>query len=145
MITDIGSWLSVVRKRDAITAHWLRQQWTLQVTRGLLLWALVSGAAVLIAQAYADWALAILLPVTGSTLAIQGLQSLKPMLASARLDPLPNIKIQLCGQIVASALSITWAIIEPSVWALVAGMIAGGTAQTALSFVMTGDRPPRPC
>src|SRR5688572_7517205 len=56
MIADIGIWLSIVRKKGAISNDWLRQLWTLQVIRGLILWLIAAASAPLIAQTYGDWA-----------------------------------------------------------------------------------------
>ena len=144
MFSDTGAWLSIVRKGDNVTRQWLDQLWTLHVVRGVVLWLLSLAATPAIAAAYSEPQLLLLLPVATLWLIVLGFGSLYPLVRNKDLKPGFSMKLQLISQVVAATFSIIGALIYPSPWALVGGLLAGSVATTIMGHVWSGQPLPRP-
>jgi O-antigen/teichoic acid export membrane protein len=144
MMSETGVWVSIVRRGDKLDRDWLDQLWTLQVVRGAVLWLIALAIAPTIAKAYGEPQLLVLLPFANLWLIILGLESLQPFVRNKELKPGLSLKMQLVTQVVGSACSIVGALIYPSPWALVGGLLAGAAASTIMSHVWAGESFPRP-
>ena len=49
--------------------------------------------------------------------------------------------LEIVGKVIEIAVAVTWALISPSVWALIAGMVAGRVSALVLSFLLHPFRP----
>jgi O-antigen/teichoic acid export membrane protein len=145
MLSDTGVWIAIVRKGDVLDRKWLDQMWTLQAVRGLALSLIAFALGPLVAHAYHEPQLGLLLPVANIWLLILGLESLHPFVQQKDLRPGPRLKLQFVTQIVGSAVSIIGASLYPSPWALVAGLLAGAASSTIMSHVWAREALPRPC
>jgi O-antigen/teichoic acid export membrane protein len=143
-LSDIGTWVSIVRKGDKLDRDWLDQLWTLQAVRGVILWLIALAITPAIARAYGEPQLLWLLPVANLWLFIQGFESLYPFVRNKDLKPGLSLKMQLVTQVVGSLFSIAGALIYPSPWALVGGLLAGATASAVMSHVWSHEPLPRP-
>jgi O-antigen/teichoic acid export membrane protein len=144
LLAETGAWISIVRKGDKLERNWLDQLWTLQAVRGVLLWLIALGIAPVIAKAYGEPQLLWLLPVANIWLVILGLESLWPFVRNKDLRPGLSFALQLVTQAVGSIFSIAIALIYPSPWALVAGLLAGAAASTIAGHVLSREPLPRP-
>jgi O-antigen/teichoic acid export membrane protein len=141
---ETGAWVSIVRKGDDIDRNWLDQLWTLHAIRGVLLWLIALGLAPLVARAYGEPQLLILLPVANLWLVILGFESLHPFVRNKDLRPGMSLTLQLVAQGAGSIISIIGALIYPSPWALVGGLLAGALASTILGHVWSREPLPKP-
>jgi len=144
MMSETGVWVSIVRRGDKLDRNWLDQLWTLQAVRGVLLWLIALAITPAIAKAYGEHQLLWLLPVANLWLIVLGLESLHPFVRNKELKPGLSLKMQLVTQVVGSAFSIAGALIYPSPWALVGGLLAGAATSTIMSHVWAGEPLPRP-
>lgn len=144
MLSETGAWVSIVRKGEKLEKAWLDQLWTLQAARGVVLWLIALAITPGIAKAYGEPELLWLLPIANLWLVILGLESLQPLVRNKELKPGLSFSLQLVTQVVGSIFSIVGALIYPSPWALVGGLLAGATASTILSHILAREPFPRP-
>jgi O-antigen/teichoic acid export membrane protein len=133
LFSDFGLLPSVVQNRRGDEALFLDTAWSIQVVRGFVLAAAATALAWPLAWVYHEPALLTLVPVTALSALIAGfnstsLLSLRRHLAVGRL-----VALELAGQIATSAVMIGWALLDPSVWALV----AGGIVRAALMMIVS--------
>lgn len=143
-LAETGVWVAIVRKGSSVDGDWLDQMWTLQAVRGVILYLLALVLVPFVARAYGDPELMWLLPVANIWLLILGIESLQPFVRQKELRPGFRLKLQLASQVVGSTVSIAGALLFPSPWALVAGILAGAAITTILSHAWAGVPLPRP-
>jgi len=100
MLSELGTWVAIVRQGEAVDRRWLDQMWTLQAGRGVLLWLIALALTPAIAKAYGEPELLWLLPVANFWLIILGLESLQPFIRNKELRPGLSLKPQLIPQAV---------------------------------------------
>jgi len=136
MFSDVGIGPSIIQNKRGEEPAFLNTAWTIQIVRGFILWAGAWALAWPVASFYGEPLLMQMLPVVGLTAAIQGFQSTAVFTSNRRLDLGRLTMLQLVGQAVSIAVMVTWAAIEPTVWALVAGGIASSIVQVGLGHVV---------
>jgi O-antigen/teichoic acid export membrane protein len=144
LLAETGAWLGIVRQGSNLTREWLDQMWTLQAMRGVLLWLIALAIAPIVSKAYGEPELRLLLPVANLWLVILSLESLYPFVRYKDLKPGLGLLLQLLTQVVGAIISIIGALIYPSPWALVGGLLAGAAAATIMGHVWSGAPLPRP-
>ncbi len=140
MFSDIGIGPSIIQHRRGDDPVFLDTAWSIQVVRGLCLWlacALIAPAAALF---YSDPQLSWLIPVAGISAAISGLNSTKIFSVNRHMMLGRRTLIELASQIVGAVAMVVWALIDRSVWALVAGGIANSLCKMVLSHVALPGR-----
>jgi O-antigen/teichoic acid export membrane protein len=137
-ISEIGIRETIVQSERSSEPEFLDTLWTLQLVRGVLLWAVACALALPVAHFYAAPELAWLIPLTGLTLPLGGLGSTR-LLAHARELRLGRIAaLELGAQAVTVAVMIAWAWWRPSVLALAAAPVVGAAARLIASHALTG-------
>jgi O-antigen/teichoic acid export membrane protein len=151
MFTDLGINQSVVRSPRGDAPRFLRVAWTVQVGRSLAIAALVVAAAGLLAllapgfappgSVYADPVLPALIAVSALMVVLKGLESTNVWLADRRLQLARLALVNLAGQAAGLAAMIGFALLEPTVWALLWGGLVGSALTAALThLVFAGPR-----
>lgn len=135
MFSDIGVGPSIIRSKRGDEQAFLDTAWTVQAARGLCLWGLTWLLAPLIAGWYGEPELSTLLPVAGLTALLTGLDSTKLITASRHLLLGRRMLIELASQAVSIGVMVVWALLQPSVWSLVAGGIANSATKAVLSQI----------
>lgn len=144
MVSDLGLSAVVSRSRRGDESKFLNVVWVTQIARGLLmtLIALTLSAALALGIAkallpshsvYADPRLPGLLAVISLYGIFSGLESTKSLWARRHLSLTALVKLDLIAQLGTTAFILTWAWIDPSIWALGFGWIFGVAVRTALS------------
>lgn len=136
LFSDIGIGPSIIQNPNADEPKFLNTAWTLQLGRGLVLFTV----AVLMAQPLAWFfevpALAVLVPVSAFSALIAGFQSTKHYSVQRHLDLGRLTLIEVLSALVALIVMLIWAFVSPSVWALVAGGLAGVATDVLLSHLI---------
>jgi O-antigen/teichoic acid export membrane protein len=146
MFSDLGLKQFIVQSNRGSDPSYLNTAWAIQILRGALLWAIsvaVSLVVLALARAglisegsvYASPMLPPVIVVLCVSTVISGFSSTRLLEASRSLSLGPLTLIEIVGQIVGLACMIAWVWIDRSIWALVAGSIAGTVARTWLSHV----------
>ncbi len=149
MFSDVGIGPSIIQNPRGNEPEFINTAFTIQIIRGFGLWVVT----MLITYPYAwmfgrhdpeAWQLMYLLPVAGLGTIIAGFNS--PALATLNRDlRLGRLTLlELGSQVVALVVIITWAIIHPTVWALVAGGLTGSVATMLMSHFLIPDYRVRP-
>lgn len=128
MLSDVGLGPAVIREPKAEEPEFLKTVWTLQVARGIVLAILAMGLAYPVSAIYGEPQLLPLIQVAAVTALINGFISLARYIEQRHLRLMRITLLELGSQVISLAVVIVWAIIEPSVWALLGGAIAGRLA-----------------
>jgi O-antigen/teichoic acid export membrane protein len=142
MISDVGIAVLALREGEMDEEREARL-WTMQMVRGLGLAAVVCVLSEPIAWLYDAPELGTVMRVLSLMPALQGAQGLYPVLAFARRDLLPFVAVELGGRVFGTVVSIAYALVSPTVWALVAGTLAQFVASAIVSHRMAGRVLPR--
>lgn len=146
MFSDVGIKPSIIQSKRGHDAAFLNTAWTIQIFRGLALWVCSCVLAWPVAAMFARndeaaWALVYLLPVAGVASVIAGFNStaLATLNKDLRLGRLTTLEI--ASQIVSLSVIVVWAIVRPSVWAMIAGGLAANLFRMVVShLIVPGHR-----
>lgn len=132
MVSDVGIAVITLRHGPMDSADEARM-WTMQMVRGLGLSAVILVIAPPTAAIYGAPELFYVLAALCIVPTIQGMQSLYPILALAKKDLMPTFWVDVFSRIAGTTLSVLVAVVWPSVWALVVGIIMQATFGTLIS------------
>jgi O-antigen/teichoic acid export membrane protein len=135
-LSDVGIRASIIHNENGETPRFLDTAWGVQIIRGMGLWLLCLVLAAPFAAFYEKPELMPLIMVVGLSSAIGGFNSTRLHLLARRMELGRILAIQLTQQGLGLVVMITWALISPSVWALVAGGIVGTVAKLVLSHTV---------
>lgn len=149
LFSDIGLKPSVVQSRRGSEPDFLNTVWTIQILRGIGLYlaaAIVAGLVYLgqhfqfVAESsvYGATILPSVIGVASIAAIVAGFESTKSLQAARALSLGSLTAIDLFSQIVGLAVMIVWAVVNPSIWVLVAGSLASVLARTLASHVWLG-------
>lgn len=135
MFSDLGVGPSIVYNERGDEPEFLNTAWTIQIIRGAII---TLGALALtwpVAEFYGDPELKALLAVAGCVGVIQGFESVVLHTQQRKIELGPVIQLEVIGQVVTMLVMIGWALVSPTVWALVGGSLIGIATKTALSHL----------
>ena len=140
MVSDIGLGPSVIQNKRGEEPAFLRTAWTIQIVRGFGLWLLACVLAYPVTQFYSAndpyaASLAVLLPVSALVAVIGGFNSLSLFLLNRAMNIGRLTALQLVPVLISTVVMVGWALISPSVWALVAGNLALSLSRMVLSHL----------
>lgn len=151
MLSDVGFRENIVREKDGDAPHFLQAAWVMRILRGLLLVVafLLLALAVgvfgpsLFAEGtiYADPRLPWLLAIMAVAPLVQGFESTTKELQQRRLHFGRIALVEISAQVVVVFAMVGFALLSPTVWALLAGMLVGQVIKTIGShWVYPGPR-----
>ncbi|HER25568.1 MAG TPA: polysaccharide biosynthesis protein, partial [Rhodospirillales bacterium] len=137
MFSDVGLGPSIIRSKRGEDPVFLNTAWTIQVFRGISLWA----CAVILAQPFADYyaqqSFELLIPVACLTVLFAGFESTAMHTQNRLLNVRPVMIIETTSQAIGLTLMIAWALYYPSIWALVAGGLASSVSKMVFSHFLS--------
>lgn len=139
MFSDIGIGPSIIQNEKGDEPTFLNTAWTMQVIRGFIIWLIVCIGAYPYSQFYGESLLFALLPVAGITAIISGFNSTSLFTANRRINLSRVTILDLFAQITSILIMVSWVLIHPTVWGLVAGGIAGALVKLLLSHIWLGE------
>lgn len=140
MFGEVGVKSALVQneRRDE---RFINTAWTMQVLRGFAIALIATGLAGPAAVFYEEPMLALVIPVLSITSVLNGFESTRAAVLNRQLKEIPRAALELGTVVVTRGTMIVWAMLSPSVWALVAGGIAGAVVLVVCSHtVIPGDR-----
>lgn len=143
LFSHIGLGDSVIQSPRGDEPLFLNTAWTLQVLRGTGLWVITILLAWPLARFYHEPRMIVLFPVLGFGCVIAGFASTSLLNLERHLGVGKTSMLELVGQVVNFAVTLTWALFDPSLWALVAGRIISELTRTAISFFIIPELRPR--
>lgn len=129
MFSDLGINVSIIQNRRGDNPEFLNTAWSLQIIRGGLLWLGACALAYPAALIYEEPQLALLLPVVGLTVLIQGFATTKIALANRNLQIGVQVATDLGSQVIALLVTAFCAWATGSVWSIAAGVLIGAAAK----------------
>lgn len=140
MFSDIGIVPAIVQSSRRDEAF-LNTAWTLQVLRGFLLWLASFALAWPLAKFYGSPELLWVIPACGLSSIVTGFQSTALHLRLREID-LGAITALTAGEMVVKTMAtVAWALIWPSVWAMIGGALISYTLFTiATHTILRGAR-----
>jgi O-antigen/teichoic acid export membrane protein len=136
LISDIGIGQNVIYNENADNPEFYNTAWSLQLVRSIVLWLVFMAAAVPMARFYASPILAAVVPITAFSIVLTGLTSIGKALLQKRMQ---LAKLNLFDTLMAfvnSAVTILFAYLDPTIWALVFGGVLSSAATTIGSYFL---------
>lgn len=138
MFSDIGIRPSIIQSDRGDDPAFLNTAWTMQVVRGFTLWLIACVIAYPVALAYGEPSLFPILCVLGSTAAVRGFQTTGYATANRRLALGRLTFVEFFTHAVGLVVMVGWALLHPSVWALVAGAVVSSVFSVTMGFRLLG-------
>lgn len=136
LFSDIGVGPNIVQSERGDEPRFLNTAWTMQVMRGFVLWMVSCVGAAPFAAFYGEPLFAQIIPISGFTAFLAGLNSTNLYTQLRKLNLKRFVAVDLISAVVGVAAMITWASYERSVWALVSGGIASSVTKLVLTHTM---------
>jgi O-antigen/teichoic acid export membrane protein len=152
LVSHFGVDAVIVQSPRGDREDFLRSAWMFLVLRGVLLWLILCALCAVLAipwvhslipvgSVFAGASFPAVTVVLGIGLIIGEAKSTVLFLNSRLLNFGPNVVVDIACRLVSIAVIWTWALLAPSVWALVAGSLVGDTLRLVLSHtVVPGPR-----
>jgi O-antigen/teichoic acid export membrane protein len=141
LLTDVGIGQNMVYNKASDRPDFYNTAWTLQIIRGFCLWVAGSLAAVPISHFYNAPILAYVIPVASLPFLLGGFVSTGSYLALKRMQFVRTNVFELLLEMISSMVNILFAVISPTVWALLSGVIVAAVARMVGSyFIIPGIR-----
>jgi O-antigen/teichoic acid export membrane protein len=136
LFSDVGIGPSIIQNERGDEPRFLDTAWTIQFVRGTALFIVGALTAPLVARFYGHEALAWLIPAASLAAIIAGGRSTKAYAVERHLR-LGWLTInEIVAAVAALIVMISWSLIEPSVWALVAGGLVGAGTDVLLGHLV---------
>jgi len=143
LFSHIGLGDCVIQSPRGDEPLFLNTTWTLLVLRGGGIWVMTILLAWPIGRFYHESRMIALFPVLGFGCVIAGFTSPSLLTLARHLGVGKASFLELLGQVVNFVVTLIWALIDPSLWALVGGRLASEFARTAISFFIIPAMRPR--
>jgi O-antigen/teichoic acid export membrane protein len=141
MLTDVGIGPSIVQKDRGTEASFLNTAWTVQIIRGVLIWAGLCALAYPMSTFYNEPQLFAMIPVVGLSEIISSFNSTKLFTAQRNLEAARVTQIDVGSSALGLLCTIFLAWLQQSVWALVWGhMITASLKMLASHVALHGVR-----
>ncbi|WP_349294644.1 oligosaccharide flippase family protein (plasmid) [Thioclava sp. 'Guangxiensis'] len=136
LFSDLGIRVSIIQNDRGEEPAFLNTAWTIQILRGVFLWAIACGLAYPAALLYGEPRLLELMPVAALSAVVTGFNTTKVHVANRNLEigvqVMTDLGAQFLGLLVTVGLTFVWR----DVWALVAGGIATPAIKMAAQHYM---------
>ena len=135
MLSDIGIEASIIQSKRGDDPVYQNTAWTLQVIRGAVLWAAACGLAYPLSLLWGH-ELVYVLPVAATAAMIAGCQS-TAIYSLNRDVRLGATTLLIVGSDVAAKVGmVAYAIVSPTIWALVFGGVLGSVIKSGVSHLI---------
>ncbi len=136
LFSDIGIQPSIVRSSRWNDRVFLNTAWTLQVLRSGWIWIGCMLLSWPVSRFYDDSRLLWLLPVVALTVFINGFASTSIATLNRKLEIGKLTILEFGTQIISLVITVIWASITPTVWALVGGNLVASIVKTVWSHYL---------
>jgi O-antigen/teichoic acid export membrane protein len=144
LVSDFGVRTVIIQSPRGEETDFLRSAWVFQCSRGIILWLILALVCLTLyvpfiqsvipgSSVFADPVFPAVAIVQGLTLVSTGLESTAISLSVRRLDFRPIFRLETLTRLVPLPVMIGWAHFMPTVWAIVAGILAGNFARLLMT------------
>lgn len=135
LLSDIGLAPSVIQSTRGDDPVFLNTAWTVQVIRGVILWLIAVALSWPMAVFYHDPRLKLLLPVLALSTLISSFNSTNLLTLSRHMGVRRLFAIDGTTGVVSLLVTVVWAYLWPSVWAIVGGNLISTSYRLCISFI----------
>jgi O-antigen/teichoic acid export membrane protein len=146
LLTDLGIRQNIVQRHRGDDTLFLDTAWTVQIVRGVVIWAVALAVSAALYAAshfgylsgdtvYGAPVLPWVLAVSSFSVVVSGFQSTKGAVAERGLNQRRLIQIDLSCQLVAFVFMVGMAYATRSIWSLVAGQLVAGLMSVMLNHL----------
>jgi O-antigen/teichoic acid export membrane protein len=121
LFSDLGIGPSIIQNPKGDDANFYNTAWTIQIIRGIGLWLFCLIFAYPLANFYQESQLIVLLPIIGFSMVIAGFNSTSVFTLNRQINLAKLTIFEFIVQLLGLGIMIIWAIISPTIWALVIG------------------------
>lgn len=140
MLSDLGIGMDVVQHRRGDDPAFINTAFLIQVGRGLVLWVIAMALAGPFALLYHQPQVRLLASVGALSVALRGVASGSVWLLTRHVQLKRLAWLNISGDAVGLLVSVVWAVVSPTAWALVAGRLAMTLAYTIGSHLIARNR-----
>lgn len=141
MISDLGINVNIVQHRDGATAKFLGSARTVQLLRSITLFVIAAGLAWPVAWIYGDPELGPLLLFASLTVLCRGFDNPGMVVLVRQVELKRPVVVGTLAELSGFAVTVVWAILAPSAWAIVGGSVATAATSTIASQFAGGRVP----
>lgn len=135
LLSDVGLGPSIIQNQSGDDPAFLDTAWTIQVIRGGVLWLGACLLAVPASWFYHDPQLSKILPILALNTLLMGFNSTGLLTLSRHMGVRRLFFIDSSTQVFSLVVTVAWAMMHASVWALVAGSLASNIFRLTLSHI----------
>lgn len=139
--TKIGLNAALIQQKAENVDDYLDTTWVLEVARGLLIFGVLFVAAPYIAAFFSEPRATWLIRVIGLSPLLYGMRNPGAVYFKKDLEFHKEFALQTSGSIAQFVVGVTYALISPTVWALVLAFVAADMTRFALSYRLHPYRP----
>jgi O-antigen/teichoic acid export membrane protein len=143
LFSHIGLADSVIQNPRGDEPLFLNTAWSLQVLRGIGLWLMTIAVAWPAARFYHEPRMILLLPALGLGCILTGISSPSLLTLSRHIGVGKLSSVELLGQVVQFVVTLAWAYVSPSLWALVGGRLVSEVVGMVASYRLIPDLRPK--
>jgi O-antigen/teichoic acid export membrane protein len=143
LFSHIGLNDSVIQSKRGDERVFLNTAWTLELLRGGGLWIITILLAWPVARFYHEPRMVLLLPALGFSCIIAGATSPSVLNLTRHMGVAKITSLELLGQTVQFVVTLVWALIQPSLWALVGGNLVSALVRMIASYFLLPELRPR--
>ena len=136
LLTDVGLGQSIVNNPRGGEPAFYNTAWTIQIVRGFLLFFVALALTLPIAEIYENQELKYLLPVVAPIFFITGVMSTSRFLLQKRMEVRKLASFDLLAAIAGAVVQIAIVVYSPTIWGLIAALLASSAITTVASFYL---------
>ena len=140
MFSDVGIEPAIVQHPRGNDPAFLNTAWTIQSLRGVILFLFTVALAWPAAQFYGADQLLWIVPACGLSFITTGLQSTAVYTRARDIDLAAITVLALGETIVKTIITVIWALLYPSVWAMIGGSLVSYILYTIATHTLLGGR-----
>lgn len=139
LFSDLGIGPSIIQNAKGNEPNFYNTAWTIQVIRGFGLWLCCLILAYPVASFYEDKQLIFLLPIIGFSTIIAGFNSTSLFSLNREINLGKLTIFEFIIQLIGLIIMIVWAIISPTIWALIIGNLIQGLVKMIASHFLVKE------
>ncbi len=143
LLSHLGLEDGVIQHARGEEANFLFTAWTLQVIRGAALFLITIPLSFPVAAIYHEHLLIAMLPVLGFSCVIGSFSSPSLLVMARQMGVARMTFLELLSSFAQFAVTVIWALIHPSIWALVGGKLIAEVIRTLTSYYIAPSIRPR--
>lgn len=140
-LSDLGLNAAVIQQRESNVDGYLDTMWVIELLRGLVLAGILVALAPVIGSVFSEPRATLVVRVIALSPLLMAIRNPGIVYFKKRLNFHMEFFYQMSGSVSRFVVSVGWALVSPTVWALVAGLIASECLKMLVSHVAHSYRP----